>query len=84
MATPGLGHPVDALDKLCQEWKQCQKCAIREHGSWCTNENNIYGIAGLGGASHADGGPDAYCTDYTWSCTRSLCECDLQFAKVCL
>ena len=44
MSTPGLGHPVDALDKLCQQWKQCQRCAIAEHGEWCTNEQTQYGI----------------------------------------
>ena len=84
MASPGFGHPVDAMDKLCQEWKQCQKCAMREHGDWCINENNIYGISGLDSElTFENGGPEALCTDFPWSCTRSLCECDLHFAQVC-
>ena len=69
-----FGHPVDAIDSLCLKWKQCQKCAAGIHGSWCSNEDNFYGVTGIGPSflEHYNGGDDAVCTDEPWSCGRNV------------
>ena len=38
MSSPGRGQPVDDLDRLCHQYKQCQKCAQRIHGKSCIGE----------------------------------------------
>merc|ERR1711935_1250792 len=78
-----LGHPVDELDSLCHKWKACMRCAAREHGNWCSNEDILYSMTGVGVgflASH-QGGDDAICTDGDFTCGRSLCECDKLFGQ---
>ena len=32
MSDPGMGAPVDELDKVCKGYKECLKCARRQHG----------------------------------------------------
>ena len=32
MSEGGKGKPVDDLDSICQQYKQCQKCARMTHG----------------------------------------------------
>jgi hypothetical protein len=42
MSDPGLGPPVDELDKVCKRYKDCLKCAIISHGDDCINEFTRY------------------------------------------
>ena len=41
MSSPGYGRPVDKLDRLCMEWKTCQRCVKKEFGDNCVGEKNI-------------------------------------------
>ena len=38
MSDMGYGKPVDALDTVCQAYKQCLKCARMKHGDTCIGE----------------------------------------------
>ena len=38
MSDPGHGPPVDALDTVCKQYKDCQKCARATHGDSCIGE----------------------------------------------
>lgn len=38
LSDPGKGAPVDALDKVCQKFKRCTKCAKMEFGEECISE----------------------------------------------
>ena len=38
MSDPGYGPPVDALDSVCKEYKDCVKCARMKHGDSCIGE----------------------------------------------
>ena len=44
MSDPGMGQPVDALDGLCKQYKDCLKCARMEHGESCLGEMVKYGF----------------------------------------
>jgi hypothetical protein len=70
LSDPGRGAPVDDLDKVCQKFKQCTKCAKEEFGEECISEMIRYQFA----KSTAD------CKDKKGSCERALCECDRMFA----
>jgi len=38
MSDPGYGPPVDSLDAVCKEYKDCLKCARMKHGDSCIGE----------------------------------------------
>ena len=81
------GHPVDELDALCKEYRDCLKCAQAENPD----------------AWSAQGGCEATRLEYNWDdasdsgefcnffindknnkknqCRRDICECDVMFAK---
>jgi len=73
MSDPGHGPPVDELDSVCKQYKDCQKCARITHGESCIGEFVKYKF-GIG-----NNGP--VCRDDAGTCGRALCECDKQFAK---
>ena len=73
MSDPGLGRPVDALDAVCKQYKDCQKCARDEFGELCIGEFVQY--------KYGQSGGQKICKDTPGTCDRKLCECDLQFAK---
>jgi hypothetical protein len=73
MSDPGHGPPVDALDTVCKQYKDCQKCARATHGDTCIGEFVRY--------KYGEKNGDKFCKDDAGSCERNLCECDLQFAK---
>ena len=64
---------VDALDTVCKQYKDCQKCARATHGDTCIGEFVRY--------KYGEKNGDKFCKDDAGSCERNLCECDLQFAK---
>ena len=78
MSDPGLGPPKDALDTVCKEYKDCQKCAREAHGEFCIGEFYKYKY----GKSHGE----VTCKDNPnngdeSACKRKLCECDAKFAR---
>jgi len=73
MSDPGHGPPVDALDSVCKAYKDCLKCARKEHGDQCIPEFVRYRYGLKNG--------NAVCRDSAGSCERSLCECDAMFAE---
>lgn len=70
LSDQGKGMPVDPLDKVCQKFKQCTKCAKEEFGEDCISEIIKYKF----------NKSDANCKDTSGSCERALCECDRMFA----
>jgi len=73
MSDPGYGPPVDALDSVCKEYKDCLKCARMKHGDSCIGEFVKYRYGYKNG--------DAVCKDGANTCKRDLCECDALFAR---
>jgi len=73
MSEMGKGKPVDEMDVACKEYKSCQKCVRMEFGDECIGEREKY--------SWKKKGDDVVCTDNPGTCKRSLCECDLNYAK---
>lgn len=73
MSDPGHGPPVDELDTVCKQYKDCQKCARMTHGEMCIGEFVRYNLR-IG-----NNGP--VCRNEAGSCERALCECDKQFAQ---
>lgn len=78
MSDPGHGHPVDNLDRVCKEYKDCLKCARRVHGDTCIGEfvQYKYGIRNNEVLCR-----DKPSTGKESACKRSLCECDAAFAR---
>ena len=70
----GSGKPVDVFDKICQDYKNCQKCAREEHGETCIGEFVEY-------AMDTTPGKVLKCKSKGGSCERELCECDKKFAQ---
>lgn len=82
MSDPGFGPPIDALDVVCKQYKDCQKCARARFGETCIGEFVRYGYELLNDPR----GRRVKCTNRTdkgddLKCKRALCECDAQFAK---
>lgn len=73
MSDPGLGAPVDALDRVCKAYKDCLKCARREHDETCIGEFVRYKFVARRG--------NIICKDKPGACGRDLCECDAMFAR---
>ena len=48
------------------------RCAAREHGNWCSNEDILYSMTGVGPGflPHHQGGDEAICTDGDFTCGR--------------
>jgi len=72
MSEQGKGQPVDELDTVCKQYKDCLKCASVTHGGNCLGELIRYGM-------DMTSGP--LCTDAAGTCGRDLCECDKMFAE---
>merc|ERR1712113_1348690 len=70
----GSGKPVDVFDKICQDYKNCQKCAREEHGETCIGEFVEYNM-------DTTQGKVLKCKSKGGSCERELCECDKKFAQ---
>jgi hypothetical protein len=73
MSDPGAGPPVDALDTVCKHYKDCNQCAKAEFGDMCIGEFVEYSYSKKKG--------EITCDDSNTACQRTLCECDLGFAK---
>lgn len=86
MSDPGFGPPIDALDVVCKQYKDCQKCARLRFGDECIGEFVKYNYELVGPPKTGK----AVCKNKTDGkgdkgdenrCKRALCECDAQFAK---
>lgn len=79
----GTGPGVDRLDKKCREYKLCQQCARAQHGDMCIGEFITYRRPRTKTLLNDYGVEETHkvCRDSPNTCERSLCECDLQFAK---
>lgn len=73
MSDPGFGPPIDALDAVCKQYKDCLKCARETHGEQCIGEFVRYRYG------YKDG--EAVCKSGPHTCERDLCECDAMFAR---
>merc|ERR1711994_281078 len=73
MSHPGHGQPIDALDAVCKQYKDCNSCARLTHGDTCIGEFVNYQYTVHNG--------DVTCKNTPDSCERALCECDAQFAQ---
>lgn len=73
MSDPGFGKPVDSLDSICKQYKDCQKCVKQKFGEDCIGEFVKYRWTKKNGGIQ--------CKDAAGTCKRNLCECDLDFAK---
>lgn len=78
MSDPGFGPPMDALDTVCKEYKDCQKCAREAHGEFCIGEFYKYKYGKSNGAVTCKDNPN---NGDESACKRKLCECDAQFAR---
>jgi len=78
MSDPGHGPPIDALDTVCKEYKDCQKCARQAHGDWCIGEFYRYRYGKYNGQVTCRDDPSS---GEEQACKRKLCECDAQFAR---
>jgi len=73
MSDPGFGPPVDELDRVCKEYKDCVKCAKIEFGDMCIGEFVKYKMKITNGG--------VQCRDDANTCGRALCECDHLLAR---
>lgn len=76
LTQPGWGRPVDPLDAVCKEYKDCQRCVTETHGPNCIGEEIRYRFRY--GADWQ--GEKAICEDRAGTCQRAICECDSKFA----
>ena len=96
MSSPGLGKPVDELDRHCHQYKQWYQYLnkLKSHKFWhnqylnaicsqrCTKQ--FMGEECIGEFveyNFEKKQKGVVCTDEANSCKRMVCECDLQFAK---
>jgi len=75
MSKMGKGKPVDALDRKCMAYKNCQKCVREVHGDECIGEMVEYSWKYSTKLQSFVGG------DEVGSCQRDLYNCDLQFVE---
>lgn len=72
LSGPSHGFPIDPLDALCKSYKECLKCALKQHGNHCA--------PGLIYQFEFDDG-QVICQDGADTCERLLCRCDAVFAE---
>lgn len=75
MSTRGKGKPVDELDSICKQYKECVHCTKLEFGQECIPEFVKYEweVNGSGNVVSKGNSPG--------TCKRSLFECDHLYAK---
>merc|ERR1712235_53412 len=74
MSTRGVGKPVDRLDSLCKDYKECVHCAKMEFGNECIPEGVKYRweVNNKGKVVSKGNAPG--------TCERALFECDNMYA----
>lgn len=77
------GPPVDPLDQMCKDYKDCLACAIEAHGDDCVPEfiegsmKSRYKVA-YGNKADPN---NVTCKDDAGTCKRDLCECSKKLGK---
>lgn len=89
-AVPSKGAPIDKIDSACRRAHLCYTCAEKDHPDMvCHSRNNGYGFnlhSDIMDPMDADKRSiecldDPNSGNQKDSCSRSLCECDKQFAE---
>jgi len=74
----GHGKPQDEVDRTCKKLFNCHRCLVINTDGQCSPDKFQYKVRGkdINGTRlvHCDGNEEG-------TCQRSLCECDLAFAK---
>ena len=73
LTSPGIGPPVDDLDRTCKNFKSCLSCAREKYGTTCISELQEYGYT-------KESNGYIQCTDQADTCQRAICECTALFA----
>ena len=79
MSKSGKGAPLDALDKLCMDYKSCVQCALRDNtykGGKCEATDTKYKFSQNGSDCNLLSPGDKP----NQLCKKALCECDVMFA----
>lgn len=78
------GPPVDALDQMCKDYKDCLSCAMEKYGKdKCVPEfieGSIKGRYRVAYGNKADPN-NVTCKDDPGTCKRDLCECSKKLGK---
>jgi len=74
MSMMGFGAPRDNIDKICREWKLCQKCTRETHGEECIGEMFKYQWKWNKKNARLE------IISNSGTCERELGECDRKFA----
>ena len=80
MTSRGTGRPLDKLDRLCKEYKECVNCALSQQtlnkqGDECDATDVSYTYPG--GQDGCDAMPE---NGKKSKCKKAVCECDVMFA----
>ena len=68
MSDPGYGPPVDRLDSVCKQYKDCNKCARERFGESCIGELVQYRY----GQNVSVLGHNTFCEKYDQICTPAF------------
>lgn len=77
----GNGSPVDNVDKICKQQKECYQCAkkdMAELDQSCLPEETSYKFSAT--FDQVTGAPNVVCRNPAGTCKRNMCECDRAFA----
>ncbi|CBY24988.1 unnamed protein product [Oikopleura dioica] len=74
MSTRGRGKPVDQLDNVCRQYKECIHCVKMEFGEMCIPEAIKY-------TWEVDEFGDTTPLNKPGTCKRAIYECDAKYAR---
>jgi len=72
---PGIGEPVDELDRICHQFQTCKTCLGYDK---CRISQMVYGWQTV---TDKKGKKNVLCTDQFESCERNLCHCEVSMAE---
>jgi len=75
----GSGQPLDEIDSACKRHKECIQCALADFDQATCPWWKPYKMTAM--VDDQTGEKHLVCNDKPGYCKRSLCECDVQFAK---
>ena len=85
MTTTTHGHPVDELDQLCKDYRDCLKCAHIKNPNAFSGSCEATGLEYKWDNAVSSGDFCYFFTNDNESdsnqCRRDVCQCDVMFAK---